>query len=113
CTSLSMNSLGSRSSRRPPRSPRSRRSRSAICPVLEVESALTGGVGQRLDAAVIEIAAAIEHDVLDALFLGALGNQLADRLGRVDVGAGLAALAHRFLDRRGRGERYALHVIDQ
>src|SRR5688572_5320293 len=80
---------------------------------LEVQTALTGGVGQRLDAAVIEIAAAVEHDVLDAFFLGAFGNQLADRLGGVDVGAALAALAHRFFDRRCRSDGHTLHVIDQ
>jgi hypothetical protein len=56
--------------------------------------------GERLDAAVIEVAAAVEHHVLDALFLGALGDELADRLGRIDAGAGLlAALARRLLER--------------
>ena len=72
---------------------------------LEVEAAFARGVGQRFDAPVIEIAAAVEHDVLDALFLGALGDQLADRLGRVDVGAGLGAFAQRLFERRGGGER--------
>src|SRR5438552_2034797 len=105
-TSLSTNSL-SRSSRsllrsRPPRSrspamvfsnlkggrcqPRS--SNPSIR--LEAQSALARRIGQRLDATVIEIAAAIEHDLLDALLHRALGQQLADRLGRVDVGTGVA-----------------------
>ena len=43
------------------------------CP-LEVETALARGVGQRLDAAVIEIAAAVEDHVLDALGGRALGD---------------------------------------
>ena len=46
------------------------------------------GFGQRPDPAVIEIAAAVEHDVLDALFLRTLGDELAHRLGRIDAGAG-------------------------
>ena len=33
---------------------------------LKVQSTFTRGIGQRLDAAVIEILAAIEHDILDA-----------------------------------------------
>ncbi len=37
----------------------------------------------------IEIAAAIEDHLLDALFLRALGNQLAHFLGRRNVAAGL------------------------
>src|SRR4029077_18502455 len=58
----------------------------------------------------IQIGAAVEHDLLDALLDGALRQQLADRLRRVDVGAGL--LAHLLLQRRGRGERLALLVVD-
>ena len=32
----------------------------------EVQTALAGGVGQRLDAAVIDVGAAVEDDLLDA-----------------------------------------------
>ncbi len=59
-----------------------------VCP-LEIQSAFARGVGQRLDAAVIEVAAAVEDHVLDALFLRALGDQLADRFRGGDTGAGL------------------------
>src|SRR5437588_710164 len=52
-------------------------------------------VGQRLDATVIEITAAIEHHVLDALLGRALGDEPADRLGGIDVGARLATFAQR------------------
>ena len=51
---------------------------------LEIESRLTRGVGQRLDAAVIEIAAAIEHHFLDALLHRAFRQQFADGLGGID-----------------------------
>src|SRR5262249_45578368 len=79
---------------------------------LEAEPALARGIRERLDAPVIEIAAAVEHDFLDALLHGALGKQLANRLGRIDVGAGLAAIAQRLLQRRGGSDRLALLVVD-
>src|SRR5208282_4072956 len=63
-------------------------------------------------AAVIEVAAAVEHHVLDALLLGALGDELADGLGRRDAGACLQALPRRFFDRRGGNERDAAIVVD-
>ena len=71
------------------------------------------GIGQRLDAAVIEIAAAIEDHILDALLLGALGDQLADRLGRSDARAGLHIAQRILLKRRSGSERGALIVVDQ
>ena len=55
--------------------------------ILEVQAALARRIRQRLDAAVIEIAAAVEHHVLDALGGGAFGDELAHRLGGLDVGA--------------------------
>src|SRR5712691_5792144 len=79
---------------------------------LETQSAFTRRVRERLDAAVIEIAAAIEHHFLDAVLHGAFRQQLADGLGRVDVGTGVAALAHRLLQRRSRRQRLALQVVD-
>lgn len=60
---------------------------------IEVEAAFTRSVGQRFDAPVIKIAAAVEHDVLDAFFLGSLGNQFADRLSRGNVCTGLGSIA--------------------
>src|SRR5580700_9872851 len=114
-TSLSVNSL-SRSSRRwgsraislchvidPTRS---------LSGVSEVQSAFACRLGQGFHPAVIEVAAAIEYHVLDALFLGAFRDQLADRLGRVDAGAGLQSFARRLLDRRSRHECDALLVVD-
>src|SRR3954449_8138986 len=40
---------------------------------LESQSGLAGGLGERLDATVVLVAAAVEHGALDAGGLGALG----------------------------------------
>src|ERR1700727_3109733 len=45
---------------------------------LEIETRFTGCIGEGFDAAVIQIAATIKHNLLDALLLRALGDQLAD-----------------------------------
>src|SRR3954469_9625662 len=118
-TSLSVNSLS--------RSSRSRRcgSRAMILFQLvlvlqfqscrsssEIEAALARGVGQRLDPAVIEIAAAIEHDLLHALCRRALGEPLSDRLRRLDVGTSLEAVAHVLCHRRARRRRRGLRMVD-
>src|ERR1700761_2722518 len=79
---------------------------------LETQSAFARRVGQRLDAAVIKIAAAIEDHFLDAVLYRALRQKLADRLGRVDVGAGIAGLPQRLLQRGCRRQRLALQVVD-
>src|SRR5262245_10098990 len=113
-TSLSVNSL-SRSSR----SRRSRGSRAimsvqlfSLVLLLEAEPALARGVGQRLDAPVIEIAAAVEHHLFDVLRSRPLGQELSDRLGGRNVGAGLHASAHVLLDRRRRHQCLAFGVVD-
>ena len=41
---------------------------------LELEPGFAGGLGESLDAAVVKIAATIENDLLDALFLSPLGD---------------------------------------
>jgi hypothetical protein len=43
---------------------------------LEIQSSLARGVRQRFDAAVIEVGAAVEDHVLDALLLRALSESL-------------------------------------
>lgn len=55
----------------------------------EIKSAFTGALGQSLHAAVVEIRAAVEHDLGDAGLPGALGDKLADGLRGFDVRAGL------------------------
>ena len=59
---------------------------------LKFQSAFTRGVRQRLDFAVVTLAAAIKHDFLDAFFLGVLGCDGTDFLGTLDIGGQLARL---------------------
>src|ERR1700755_1546475 len=91
-TSFSTSSPSSRLRSRSP--PRSRRSpplslRAILSALLEGQAALAGGVGQGLHPAMKQVGSAVEDDLLDARGDGPLGQQLADRLGRLDVGAGL------------------------
>src|SRR5512132_4080522 len=55
---------------------------------LELEPGFARGGGHRLDAAVVVEPVAVEHDLLDPLRLGRLGEGLADLLG----GGGLVVL---------------------
>src|SRR5262249_60821046 len=68
---------------------------------LETEPALARRARKRLDAAVVEVTAAIEHDLLDALRRCALGEPFADCLCRLDIGAGLEGAAHVLLQPPG------------
>src|SRR4051794_25627545 len=76
---------------------------------LEEEPGLASPVGQRLDAAVVLVAAAVEHRGVDAGRLGPLGEQRA----------GAARLVHRLevaeigLGPRDGGDRAARVVVDQ
>src|SRR5581483_8193630 len=74
---------------------------------LEGQAALPSGLGQRLDAAVVLVAAAVEHGALDARGLGTLGQRLADLRGLVGLGdaAELGPLGGR--------ERTAVEVVDE
>src|SRR5687768_12861150 len=56
----------------------------------ELDAALAGGVGERLDAPVVQVAAPVEDDLGDAEGLQAIGDQRSDRLRGVDVAAGPA-----------------------
>src|SRR5579862_9384179 len=47
----------------------------------ENQAALAGTVGERLDAAVIDVAVAVEHDLFDALFEASVCERLTDLLG--------------------------------
>src|SRR3954447_11035007 len=55
--------------------------------ILELQSCLSGCIGERLHAAVIKIAAAIKHHAGDSFGLGALGYGFADQLGAFDIPA--------------------------
>src|SRR5687768_11935368 len=80
--------------------------------LLELETALAGGVGEGLDAAVVLEAAAVEDHGLDALFPGARRDQLADRLGGGDVRAPLGVLLQGLVQGRGRAHRLPAAVVD-
>src|SRR5207244_4478478 len=71
-----------------------------------------GGIGQRLDAAVIDVAAAVEDDLLDTGLQRALGEQLADLGRRRLVGPGLVLALEVLVDRGGLRERHPLRVVD-
>src|SRR5512132_740045 len=70
----------------------------------ELEAVLARRVSQRLHAAVIAEARAIERDRLDAERLRAFGNALADHRGGRLVAAVLRVLAHFGLERRCAGQ---------
>src|SRR4051794_17185189 len=79
---------------------------------LEAQAALAGGIGQRLDAAVIKVARAVEDHARHAGSARALGNEAPDLLRRVDVAAALQLAAHVLLERRGGREGHAAVVVD-
>src|SRR5690606_31341057 len=70
----------------------------------ELQATLAGGIGQRLDAAVVTVAGAVERAPLDAGGFRLLGDRAADLGGGVDVLAVLQALAHVGLGGAGRGQ---------
>src|SRR5258706_1074181 len=112
-TSFSTISPSSPRLRSPPRSRRSPLSLRAILrPLLEGQAALTGGVGQGFHPAMKQIRTTVEDHFLDPGGDGAFGQQLADRLGRVDVGAGLEAGLQRLVDGGGSRQRQALLFVD-
>ena len=62
----------------------------AHCSLLsKLQARLAGSFSQRFDAPVIEVAAAIEDHLLDALFDGLLGNGFANLFRRGQIAAGL------------------------
>src|SRR5690606_12278111 len=70
----------------------------------ELQATLAGGVGQRLDAAVVAVAGTVERDLLDTGCLGLLGDGAADLGGGIGVLAVLQAVAHVGLGGAGRGQ---------
>src|SRR5205814_681328 len=76
---------------------------------LELQTVFARRIGERFDVAVIDVAAAVEHDLGDALVLGLLGDERADGLGR----GGVRPLRPRvLLPARGRGDGLARGVVD-
>src|SRR5262252_3850623 len=113
-TSFSVNSVSSRSRACLSLSARPRRS---LCvramPVpSEIESALTGGIGQGFHPAVKEISATIEHDPLDPSCSGSLCDELADSTRRANIGAGLETRLEPAIEARCSRQRPPGRVID-
>src|SRR5215213_7376729 len=80
---------------------------------LELQTLFAGRVGDRLHAAVVHVAAAVEDHLFDALLLGARRHHLADQLGRRLAGGRAADLLADLGIRRARlGERRAAVVVD-
>src|SRR5262245_25542257 len=77
----------------------------------EIEPRLAGGVGQGLDAAVVQEAVAVEHDALDLALETHLGDQRADLLGRLGLGVRLERALQVTRQRRRGRERAALGVV--
>src|ERR1700758_2164280 len=116
-TSFSVNSLSSRSRDCRSPSPRPRRSpcravERAMLNLSEIETALTGGIGQGFDPAMKQISAPVEDDPLDPRPFRSLGNELADGVRRRYLGAILEARPEAFVEARSRRERASGGVID-
>ena len=78
-------------------------------PSLELQAALTGALCQCLHAAVINVAAAVEHDFFDALLQSALCDGCTDLL----CGFAVAAVAFKCLLNGGGGnEGVSRYVVD-
>src|SRR5205814_8342648 len=71
---------------------------------LELQSAGTRGVGERLHPPVVAITGTVERDRGDSFFLRLGGDALADQLGGLEVAAVLHLRAHFLFRRRSGGE---------
>src|SRR5690606_32236909 len=70
----------------------------------ELQATFAGGIGQRLDAAVVAVARAVERDLLDAGLARLLGDRAANLGGGVGVLAALEAFAQAGLGGAGRSQ---------
>src|SRR5688572_12389443 len=75
-----------------------------------VQAGFTSSVSQRLDPAMIKIAAAVKDYALDSLLQGPLGNGLADSSRGLDVAAARATQI--FLNRGSRNNSLAFLIVN-
>src|ERR1700679_2625329 len=81
---------------------------------LEFQTGLARCLGKRLHATVVKVSATIKDHLLDALFLRALSDELADRLGRSHVTAVCFAIGIVLLAERRCGDQGdAVEVVDE
>src|SRR4051812_25390578 len=78
----------------------------------ELEAGFARGVREGLHSAVIEVAVAVEHDLVDLALEADLGNEGADLLGCVRLVVVLERALEVARERRGGGERLAVDVVD-
>src|SRR5690625_4205921 len=109
-TSLSTISESSRL--RGPRSSLCGRAITLLSLTSERQAGFAHRIRERFDATVIKITAAVEHHLRDARLLSALGDQLADFDRRRLVSALLQPVPQVLVDRGGRGQGYALGIVD-
>ena len=75
-------------------------------------SDIPGGIGQGLDPTVVQVAAAIEDHLLDALGQGTFGHQLTHGLGGIAGAAGLEAGAEVLVEGGSRTDGALGGVVD-
>src|SRR6266542_1136188 len=78
----------------------------------ELETALTGRLGERFDLAVVDVAAAVEHDPRDSLPLRPLGDERADARCGLPIRAGLLFPLQRRVEGGCVSERRARRIVD-
>ena len=77
---------------------------------LDLEAALASRLGERLDAAVIKVAAAVEHNVRNSRLLGPVGYRRSNLLGRLEIAA--VGDVERLVAGRRRSQGTARVVVD-
>jgi hypothetical protein len=84
----------------------------SLSQALKIQSRFARRIGQRLDAPMIDIGAAVENHVLDASLQSARRNQLSN-LGRSrNVGAFFEAALQLAIDAGRRRKRMAIRIVD-
>src|SRR5687768_9805071 len=79
---------------------------------LKLQSRLSGGLGERLHAPVIEVSVAVEDDLFDLLLEADFRDQSSNLLGGVDLPVFAEGALEVARERRGCGEGLSVRVVD-
>src|SRR5579862_3285742 len=79
---------------------------------LEVQSCLSGRIRQRLDAAMVLVAAPVEHNLLDTCGASPLGDNFANHFCGGHVAASLGQSARLLVERAGGNQRAPTLIVD-
>jgi len=79
---------------------------------LKLQSRLSGRIRESLDAAVVHVAATIEHDLLDAGRERTLGDRLSHDFSGGNIAATLDLRTRLLVERTGRSERTPAVIVD-